>query len=180
MTEQDRDSGLREPELTRAIGEVARVVGGELLAGGPKHWAGLSSAIIAALATPDRAGGEGLHEPAPDHAPGCDVFRIAESWEPYGQPRHCDCGFAFWDAKRRGVYNWSATPERAGGEGLDVDALNANTARLLELGARLATPAPPTEEQFHRRNPGGVHCERCREPWPCPWAATPAPPADEP
>jgi hypothetical protein len=37
----------------------------------------------------------------PDHATGCDVFRIG------GEPRHCDCGFALWDAKRRGVYNWT-------------------------------------------------------------------------
>lgn len=40
-----------------------------------------------------------------DHAPGCDVFRIAD--DAYGEPRHCDCGFALWDAKRRGVYNWT-------------------------------------------------------------------------
>lgn len=36
-----------------------------------------------------------------DHAPGCDVFRVG------GGPRQCDCGFALWDAKRRGVYNWT-------------------------------------------------------------------------
>jgi hypothetical protein len=40
---------LTEPILTKAIGTVARVVGGELLAGGVKHWVGLSSAILAEL-----------------------------------------------------------------------------------------------------------------------------------
>jgi hypothetical protein len=66
----------------------------------------------AALRSPDTV----TAEPVLDHAPGCDVFRIAESWEPYGEPRHCDCGFSLWDAKRRGVYNWTPPDTETAGE----------------------------------------------------------------
>ena len=82
-----------------------------------------------------------------DHAPGCDVFRIAESWEPYGEPRHCDCGFALWDAKRRGVYNWTP-PEGA--------------------GKHQWTDAPDDEEAWFCTACHIVECGRCPHPSSCP------------
>ena len=88
----------------------------------------------------------GVYQPPPasavtetDHAPGCDVFRIAESWEPYGVPRHCDCGFAVRDAKRRGVYNWTP-PASAVTETDPIDAYLASPQAAEEL-ARAMEPA---------------------------------------
>ena len=44
-----RAEGLDEPTLTRILGELAPVVGGDLLTGGVPHRIALASAIIAAL-----------------------------------------------------------------------------------------------------------------------------------
>ena len=42
-------TGLDEPTLTRVLGEIALVVGGDLLTGGVKHRVALAAAILARL-----------------------------------------------------------------------------------------------------------------------------------
>ena len=77
----------------------------------PSSLISIEAAYNRAIATPNRADTK--------HAATCDLYRIAESWEPYGVPRRCTCGAL------------DATPDRA-----DRDTKSAAQAAyfLLNMG----------------------------------------------